>query len=720
MLRRRGGFRRSHDFPKTYRERVPLLLKYARRSAEQRHVPVAASREQSSPAQGVVRMSRHNKRNKGSKRAAKTQQRAQKRREEAQRRNREMASGAVVDDNDMRALEGLAQTLWTTGRREDAVAHYREMLRLNPNDNQGVRYVLTPKLLELGRFDEFEKLTGQYDEDSTFWLYSKSLAIFRKGGDTPASRKLLSQAIKQNHHVPPYLTGQVPPVGELPSGYSWGSEEEAQIYAFEARAAWRSVPGAVAWLRKVAGVRLYAPDPAAPPPPRTNDLLALPQDADEVWQCDVRMDADLLGPESAETGWVVIVLSLSQREIPGVERHRRKPSVNTVWKDLCRVMADPVTGEPRRPGLVRFMNPKLLESLEGKLDRLGISAGIVEEADLIDAVFDEIRNRQEQSVRDDRPLPEIPQVLEEVWQVDCRQMNLWLEGDAGDVGRPWTAIVTCPADDSVIHQALSPEQPSMDEIWDLIETGIRQPSFGESHRPGRVEVRSADHRLALAERLEDAGIDCAINGDLEHWDSVYANLARHMEGRPSLTPYVQVPGLTPQQIGSFFEAAADYYRRAPWHRTPVDSVIELRLAGPRPRVWYAVVMGQNGMTTGLALYDDADHLRKTMTGEIPPEAGLEGTSALSLMYSEEFELAGADLDAAEQFGWPVAAPEAYPLTLRVRPGQPPSTPSADELSVMESALRLVPEFVASDRSPLTRTVSLNTGSVTVMAQWKRF
>ena len=36
----------------------------------------------------------------------------------------------------MRALLGLAQCLWESGQRAQAVEHYAEMLRLNPNDNQ--------------------------------------------------------------------------------------------------------------------------------------------------------------------------------------------------------------------------------------------------------------------------------------------------------------------------------------------------------------------------------------------------------------------------------------------------------------------------------------------------------------------------------------------------------------------------------------------------------
>lgn len=42
----------------------------------------------------------------------------------------------------MRARLGLASSLWGLAERSAAIEHAREMLRLNPNDNQGVRDVL--------------------------------------------------------------------------------------------------------------------------------------------------------------------------------------------------------------------------------------------------------------------------------------------------------------------------------------------------------------------------------------------------------------------------------------------------------------------------------------------------------------------------------------------------------------------------------------------------
>ena len=91
----------------------------------------------------------------------------------------------------MRARLGLAHSLWTAGRREEAVRHLQEMLRLNPGDNQGVRYTLAGFLLFLDRDDDLARLLREYDEDSAAWAFTKALLAFRQHGDTPEARLVL-------------------------------------------------------------------------------------------------------------------------------------------------------------------------------------------------------------------------------------------------------------------------------------------------------------------------------------------------------------------------------------------------------------------------------------------------------------------------------------------------------------------------------------------------
>lgn len=154
----------------------------------------------------------------------------------------------------MRARLGLAQCLFWVGKREEAVECYWEMLRLNPNDNQGVRDILISLLIELGRDEDAEKLHDQYKEEYVAsWVYSRALLDFRKHGDSKIANKSMKTALGRNTFVPAYLLGRRKIPKELPEHYGIGDNNEAVIYAEMSKVAWRSTPGAVFWLKSRLG-----------------------------------------------------------------------------------------------------------------------------------------------------------------------------------------------------------------------------------------------------------------------------------------------------------------------------------------------------------------------------------------------------------------------------------------------------------------------------------
>jgi len=148
----------------------------------------------------------------------------------------------------MRARFGLARCLDDLGEGVEAVAHYRELLRLNPGDNQGVRYVLLGSLLLAGLDEEAAALLAQFDEPTALWQYGQALCAFRRHGDVAASRECLRAAQRSNRHVAAYLVGDAEWAGASPASYALGSREEAVICADELGDAWEATPGALAWL----------------------------------------------------------------------------------------------------------------------------------------------------------------------------------------------------------------------------------------------------------------------------------------------------------------------------------------------------------------------------------------------------------------------------------------------------------------------------------------
>ena len=156
----------------------------------------------------------------------------------------------------MRARFGLAQVLERLGRREEAMGHYRELLRLNANDNQGVRDLLLPVLLISGGDDEAAALLQRYAEDAmAVWRYGHALVTFRREGDSAAARDHRREALLANRWVAKYLAGAAPLPDQDPETYAVGSEDEAVMAARTLAEAWRATPGAAAWLAAADGGR---------------------------------------------------------------------------------------------------------------------------------------------------------------------------------------------------------------------------------------------------------------------------------------------------------------------------------------------------------------------------------------------------------------------------------------------------------------------------------
>lgn len=130
----------------------------------------------------------------------------------------------------MRAKLGLANMLVETGEYESAILHYREMLRLNPMDNQGIRYLLLPLYLDTNMLTAAEELLEEFNEASTFMLFNKVILNYLKEGLTEKTRDYLKDAHIANPFVKEYVKKPKSLPKRIPSKYGWGDREEAIIY----------------------------------------------------------------------------------------------------------------------------------------------------------------------------------------------------------------------------------------------------------------------------------------------------------------------------------------------------------------------------------------------------------------------------------------------------------------------------------------------------------
>jgi tetratricopeptide (TPR) repeat protein len=166
----------------------------------------------------------------------------------------------------MRARAGLAATLDALGDVDAAIGHYEEMLRLNPNDNQGIRYVLAECLMKRRAVDALKDLFAKYDEDSSaLWLYSRALVAFREQGLNGVEANVFAtKAVRANRHVPPALAGRKKAKPTTNGYLTMGGEDEAAQYVDTWGFDWVTTPGAVEWLTKIGAEKL---------PPRPKNSL---------------------------------------------------------------------------------------------------------------------------------------------------------------------------------------------------------------------------------------------------------------------------------------------------------------------------------------------------------------------------------------------------------------------------------------------------------------
>jgi tetratricopeptide (TPR) repeat protein len=493
----------------------------------------------------------------------------------------------------MRAREGLALALWDSGRRDEAVRHLQEMLRLNPNDNQGLRYTLAGFLLFLDRNDEVAGLLEQFpDEGSATWAYTRAILAFRRQGDTEESRRALKAARKANKHVPAYLTGAKEVPAEGPGYYGHGDENEAAMYVRGSLAGWKDTPGAVAWLR--ANLRGRARQSEAPQPK---------------------------GPLALVKNWL------------------------------------------------------------------------------------------------NRRLPQEP----DVWEADARQMPVWVGRDGEEKVRPWAVLVTSRSHDLVLaHQITDPSPPAA-LLWDVLVQAMQHPVVGVAHRPLELRVPPGESWESLRPHLEEVGIRMTVGQELPHLGEAFGSMCARVcgEERPAL---LDMPGVTPEQVGGFHEAAADYFRKAPWKRVGTQAILRVESDRFPGGPFYAVVMGQSGINSGIAVYEDLATLRGLWRSPQEADESARESVAVSVMFSEPWHVPIGDVDATTRHGWKLARPDAYPLAVHKDRGMSMRRPLAWELELLEALLGSVPGVVErrqqDDPTPEEVTVPLVSGPLRLVLSWE--
>ena len=157
----------------------------------------------------------------------------------------------------MRAKAGLADCLYAKKEVGKAIEIYEEMLELNPNDNQGIRYLLSTLLLSKNDLTKFQSfIENSEEEDCAVWNYNNALYQFKKSGQSANSDKELLKAYTSNEYVIDYMLGVKEMPKEQPQYIGRGDENEAISYVNGAWTVWDKTDEAFDWLYEFKQKRL--------------------------------------------------------------------------------------------------------------------------------------------------------------------------------------------------------------------------------------------------------------------------------------------------------------------------------------------------------------------------------------------------------------------------------------------------------------------------------
>lgn len=154
------------------------------------------------------------------------------------------------------ALRLLIEQAYTHLSRDDpdTMALLQNVLRLNPNDNHGLRDLVINRHLEDGADEAALTVINRYPGDlSPAPTFGKVLALYRLGR-MPEARAAVSVAKKHNRKIAKFLLPEHKAEPALsPHHIQVGGDDEAWCYRADMRDVWAAAPGALDWLKKNVG-----------------------------------------------------------------------------------------------------------------------------------------------------------------------------------------------------------------------------------------------------------------------------------------------------------------------------------------------------------------------------------------------------------------------------------------------------------------------------------
>ncbi|MFG0261910.1 MAG: hypothetical protein ACF788_05930, partial [Novipirellula sp. JB048] len=520
--------------------------------------------------------------------------------------------------------------------------------------------------------------------------------LFQSQGASPEADALLRAAHQAKPKVARYLVGLEPlPETGSQSYFPVMSAEEAGRIAEYLLPGIRTVEGTTRWIRETLELNL------APPSSSPRDGFGVQRGAGDL-------DQALMLPQGKMTwryhlhrlqdGSYLAVL-LEEATLIACVRFATRPKTTELRKFILASVCEPMVGRPRKPRMLEVPTKADVKALVKAVGTYGVHcehrALQANVKRMLSKSLDALAKNLEDSSgepsndTDTNDVADLPQT-DEHWWVGVFQPPLWIV-DRATPYRPYLQLVMDSSNGCVLGTASSEELPSPRRQWQAITKAMLNPTAGPPRRPeslvldprmpidaldgygDSIEIIAGDEQVA-------AGFDELISGLLQ-------NAGHEAE------PLTKAEGVTKKQIEQFYDAAARFYKAAPWRMVGGNHLIRLQYEGSGESSWGLSVMGQMGQLLGLSMIENVDQAKRFI------EQGntIEELVAISIQFGEAFEMVPLDLWSLEQNQWAVAGDEAYPVVIKIDHHEQVLRLSKEELQMSESMLSRLPRFLDQPR-----------------------
>lgn len=443
-----------------------------------------------------------------------------------------------------------------------------------------------------------------------------------------------------------------------------------------------------------------------------DELLALPLRR-ETWQVGLVPldDESARGDEPMRLFGVANVGGMEVRAMTVVDQPLTE---DLAWNQLLPAFLNPIEGAPALPAALVVCRREFHEAWTPLLSKIRVRCRYESDpqpvGQLLSSMIDVMAKRQLPPA-EGVDIREFPQ-SDAVWQAGFYRSPAWVMDKQNGPCRPWSVLVLEKSRSNALTTAHAPGDPAPEVLLEFLVRTMARPGGGPAERPRLVEVSDSDCYDHLRPRLEAAGVSCRLADELTEFDDFCLHLARSFD-QSEKCALADGPGVTREQMESFYEASNYYFREAPWRRVPGEVPIEIRCDDPAVGTRYGVVSGRTGVQMGLCIYDDWETTAAMLSGY----SSFDDNHALAVCYDDEQIMSAVDLQWIDRLGWPIAATDAWPAVLRLEPRRRPRSASAEELVFVDACLRAIPDFLKTRAAPQTRRVATGTRPVELRLAW---